>query len=159
MNRKIQVIASTILLIILAWAVLPWLVPAYNHNLTMTVQFLNSKEPAYDVSLRNVTPWPVMLTRAQWLVTHDARYSFWITSEAPKQEFWLLPYQSHAFQFTIYNECPDGREYFNGSLKVELQATIHVIGFTSPIQISTPYNSTFTVPSTRVSSGISGGNC
>jgi len=159
MKRKSQIIASAILLIILLWAIIPWLVPAYNHDLMMTVQLLNSKDPAYEVRLRNLTPWPVILTEAQWLVTHNARYSFWVTSEAPKQDFWLLPYQSHVFQFTIYNDCPTEREYFNGSLSVELHATIHVIGSTSQIRISTPYNSTLTVPSTRIVSGISGGNC
>lgn len=159
MRRKSRIIAYALLLIILAWIVLPWLVPAYNHHLMMTVQLLNTKGPAYEVRLRNMAPWPVTLSEAQWLVTHNARYSFWVPSEAPEQKFWLLPYQSHAFQFTIFNECPTGREYFNGSLRVELRATVHVIGSTSQVRILSLYNGTSTAPSTRVVSGISGGNC
>lgn len=160
MSRRRQTLSFAILLIVIVWAILPWLIPAYSQNLTMTVRFLNNKTPSYEVSLKNAAPWPIELTDAQWFVEHNSRYSFWVPSEAPRQELWLLPYQSHTFQFAIYNECHKGPQYYNGPLTVQLRATIHVIGATSQISFPGAYNSTFpVVPSSKSTALMPELNC
>jgi hypothetical protein len=159
MRQKRQIIAYSVLLIVMVWAVLPWLIPAYSHNLVMTVGFLNGRNPTYEINLRNLTPWPVRLMGAQWFVIHSERYSYWNPSEAPRQEFWLLPFQSHSFQFTIYNECYNGRQYYNGSVTVQLRADINAIGATSQVVSQTFYNSTSPFASSRATDPIHELNC
>jgi hypothetical protein len=129
-------------LIIILWAILPWLMPAYSHNLVLTVRFIKSDNPTYEINLRNPTPWPVKLLEAQWFVEHHGRYRIWVTSEPPRRELWLLPFQSHSFQFTIYNEYDNGRQYYSGPLTVDLRATLNVIGAVSQVSLITSYNVT-----------------
>lgn len=157
MNKKLRLPAIAIILMIAVWTITPWFVPS--HYIVINIQLLKSRMPTYEVRLRNISPWPIILTEAHWYVTHASRYSFWAPSEAPKQDILLLPYQSHDFQFVIYNQCPTGHEYYNGSLKIELTAVIHVIGSTSQIDFTAGSNSTSNVPPTRVMSGLTGGNC
>jgi hypothetical protein len=144
MNRKRKAVACAVILLFLAWIIFPWVVPSYSHNLVMSVQLLPGKVPTYEVQLLDLTPWPATLTDAQWLVTHGGLYNYWVPSEPPKQVLLLLPLQSHAFQFTIYNgTATTVSNYYNGPLVVELRATIQVLGTSSPIRIQSGYNSTF----------------
>ena len=142
MKRKRE-FAYAVLLLLIAYAIFPWIAPAYNHNLVLSVRLSTGSVPTYDVLLQSQALWPVTLTNAQWLVTHFGIYNSWTPSEAPIQNLTLLPYQSHSFQFTIYNETTATTgEYFNGTLNVELRATIDVLGAVSQIHVIATYNAT-----------------
>ena len=141
MNSERKFIAYVIILVLVLWAIFPWIAPAYNHNFVLSVQLLTAKVPTYEVYLQNLAPWPTTLTDAQWLVAHRGFFEYWVPLEAPKQVLVLLPFQSYAFQFVIYNEHDaNGREYYNGALVLELRATINVLGVSSPIRLLTPYS-------------------
>ena len=143
MAGKKEAVVYAVILLFVAWAIFPWIVPSYSHNLVMSVQLLPRKVPAYEVRLLDLTPWPVTLTDARWMVTHNGLYNYWVPSEAPGQTLALLPLQSHTFQFIIYNETDTTiTKYYNGSLVVELRATVQVLGTSSQIRIQSWYNST-----------------
>jgi len=132
-----------VLLLLIAYAIFPWIAPAYNHNLVLSVRLSTGSVPTYDVLLQSRALWPVTLTNAKWLVTHFGIYNSWTPSEAPIQNLTLLPYQSHSFQFTIYNATTaTAGEYFNGTLNVELRATINVLGAVSQVHVIATYNAT-----------------
>jgi hypothetical protein len=132
-----------VVLFLIGYAVFPWIAPAYNHNLVLSVRLATGSVPTYDVLLQNQALWPVTLTNAQWLVTHFGIYNVWTPSEAPIQNFTLLPSQPHSFQFTIYNATTTTTgAYFNGTLTIELRATIDVLGAVSQVRIVASYNAT-----------------
>jgi len=140
MRRKI---VYTVILLCAAWAVFPWIAPSYSHNLVMSVQLLPTHVPTYQVQLLDFNPWPVRLTDATWVVTQNGLYNYWVPSGAPKQELFLLPFQSNTFQFTIYNATDSTpTQYYNGPLIVEVRATVQVLGASSQIRIQSAYNST-----------------
>ena len=125
------------ILFLIVYAIFPWVAPAYNHNLVLSVRLAAGSVPTYDVLLQNEGLWPVTLIYARWLVTHGGIYNYWSPSEAPIENFTLLPSQSHSFQFTIYNATTAAtREYFNGTLTVELRATIDVFGAVSQVRVT-----------------------
>jgi hypothetical protein len=133
--------AYAILVVLVVYAVFPWIAPAYNHHLGLSVGLSAGSVPTYDVLLQNQAPWPLTLTNAQWLVTHSGIYNSWTTSEAPIQNLTLLPYQTHSFQFTISNETTaTASQYFNGTLNVELRATIDVLGAASQVHVIATYS-------------------
>jgi hypothetical protein len=135
--------AYAVILLFVAWVAFPWIGPNYSHNLVMSVQLLPSQVPTYEVQLLNAAPWPVTLTDATWLVTQNGLYNYWGPSEPPKQELFLLPLQSHTFQFTVYNATDSTpTQYYDGPLIVQLRATAQVLGASSPIRIQSTYNST-----------------
>ena len=144
MKEKREVVSCTVVLFLIVYTVFPWIAPAYNHNLVLSVRLsASSRNPTYDVLLQNLAIWPVTLTDAQWLVAHFGQYNYWVPSEAPVQNLTLLPYQSHSFQFTIYNgTATTVREYFNGTLTVDLYATISVFGEVSQAHITATCNVT-----------------
>ena len=136
-------ITYPVLLLLVAYIIFPWIAPAYNHNLVLSVRLSAGSVPTYDVLLQNRAPWPVTLTNAQWVVTHFGIYNSWIPSEAPIQNLTLLPYQSHSFQFTISNATTaTAGEYFNGTLNVELRSTTDVLGAVSQVNVIATYNAT-----------------
>jgi len=138
-KRNLKYVAFLFLIV---YAIFPWVAPAYNH-LVLSVRFAAGSVPTYDVLLQNQGLWPVTFTYAQWLVTHGGIYNYWSPSEAPIQDFTLLPSGSHSFQFTIYNATSTmTREYFNGTLTVELRATIDVFGAVSHVRVTAAYNAT-----------------
>lgn len=141
MNRKRKVIAYAVMLLFVLWAIFPWIVPAYNHNLVLSVKLLTGDVPTYEVRLQNLAPWPTTLTDAHWMVRHNRIYEYWVPSEPPRQVLVLLPLQSHAFKFVIYNEATDTmrREYYHGALALELSATIHILGASSPFRVLASY--------------------
>ena len=143
MNGKQRGILYVAILLLVAYTVLPWIAPAYNHNLVLSVKRATGTVPTYDVLLQNIAPWPVTLTDAQWRVTHFGLYNYWVPSEAPIQNLTLLPYQSHSFQFKIYEgTATTVGEYFNGTLTVDLNATIIVLGAFSQVHVIAVYNAT-----------------
>jgi len=143
MNGKQRGILYVAILLLVAYTVLPWIAPAYNHNLVLSVKRATGTVPTYDVLLQNIAPWPVTLTDAQWRVTHFGLYNYWVPSEAPIQNLTLLPSQVHSFQFTIYRgTATTVGEYFNGTLIVDLSATINVFGAFSQVHIIATYNAT-----------------
>ena len=143
MKGKRRAIAYTIVLFLIAYAVFPWVAPAYNHNLALSIRFSTGSAPTYDVLLQNLALWPVTLTDAQWRVTHFGLYNYWVPSEAPIQNLTLLPYQSHSFHFTIYRgTATTVGEYFNGTLTVDLSATISVFGAVSQVHVQALYSDT-----------------
>jgi hypothetical protein len=142
-KRKAVSCAIALFLILIMYAIPPLIAPAYDHNLLLTVRFSTGSVPTYGVLLQNLAIWPVTLTDAKWWVTHFGIYNSWAPSEAPIQNLTLLPYQSHSFQFTIYNATTMVPvEYFNGTLTVDLTATIDVFGAESQIHIVGVYNAT-----------------
>ena len=142
MSRNRKAFGYLILLIFIAWATFPWIAPSYSHNLVLSIQLLPGKIPTYEVRLLDLTPWPATLTDATWMVTHHGLYNYWAPSEPPKQTLVLLPLQSHVFHFTIYNgTATTVSNYYNGSLIVELRATIQILGNSSPIHLQSSYNS------------------
>jgi hypothetical protein len=125
------------------WIILPWIAPAYTHNLVLSVKLSTDSHPTYEVQLQNLAPWPVSMSDAQWRVTHNGIYNYWVTSEAPIQAIVLLPLQAHSFNFTIYRGTATiVDKYYNGTLTIELLATVNVIGASSPIHIISLYNAT-----------------
>ncbi len=143
MIGKRRIIAYAVVLFLVGYAILPWIVPAYNHNLVLSVTRSAGSVPTYDVLLQNLAPWPVTLVDAQWLVTHYGLYNYWVPSEAPIQHLTLLPFQHHSFQFTIYNGTATTiDECFNGTLSLDLHATISVFGATQSFHVTAYYNAT-----------------
>jgi len=143
MKMKAKAVAYLIVLLLVAYVVFPWVAPAYNHKLALTIRFSAGSVPTYNVLLQNLALWPVSLTDAKWMVTHFGLYNYWVPSEAPVQNLTLLPYQSHSFQFTIYRGTATAiGEYFNGTLTVDLSATISVFGAVSQVHVQAFYNDT-----------------
>lgn len=143
MRWKRGAAACAVILAFILYAFFPWIAPAYNHNLMLSVRLSAGPVPTYDVLLQNLALWPVTLTDAQWRVAHFGLYYYWVPSEAPIQNLTLLPYQSHSFQFTIYNGTTTTvDEYFNGTLTVDLNATINVFGAVSQFHVIALYNAT-----------------
>ena len=143
MKGKWRAVAYALALLLTAYAVFPWIAPPYNHNLVLSIKFSTGTAPTYDLLLQNLAPWPVTLTDAQWRVTHFGLYNYWVPSEAPIQNLTLLPCQSHSFQFTIYRgTATTVGEYFNGTLVVDLNATVNVIGAFSQVHVIAVYNTT-----------------
>jgi hypothetical protein len=142
-TRRVASFAIVLILILVLYAVFPWIAPTYNHNLVLSVRLSTGPVPTYDVVLQSLALWPVTLTGATWWVTNFGIYKYWAPSEAPIQNLTLLPYQSHSFQFTIYNQTTtEPIEYFNGTLTVDLTATIHVLGAASHVHVTGIYNAT-----------------
>jgi len=141
MKGKWSAVAYAIPLLLIAYAVFPWIAPAYNHNLVLSIKFSTGSPPTYNVLLQNLAPWPVTMTGAEWLVTQNGIYNYWVPSEPPIQNLTLLPFQSHSFQFAIYNGTATAvDEYFNGTLTVDLKSTISVFGASSQVHIIAVYN-------------------
>jgi len=135
--------ACALVLFLVAYTIFPWIAPGYNHNLVLSIRLSAGSAPTYDILLQNLAIWPVTLTDAQWRVTHFGLYNYWVPSEAPIQNLTLLPYQSHSFQFKIYEgTATTVGEYFNGTLTVDLNATIIVLGAFSQVHVIAVYNAT-----------------
>jgi len=142
MKGKVEAVVLALVLL-LAYTIFPWIAPGYNHNLVLSIRLSAGSVPTYDVLLQNLAIWPVTLTDAQWRVTHFGLYNYWVPSEAPVQNLTLLPYQSHSFQFKIYQgTATSAGEYFNGTLTVDLNATIDVLGAFSQVHVISAYNAT-----------------
>jgi len=143
MDRKGKAVVIILVLFLVAYTIFPWIGPGYTHNLVLTVRFSAGIVPTYDVLLQNMAIWPVTLTDAQWRVTHSGLFNYWVPSEAPIQNLTLLPYQSHSFQFKIYQgTATTVDQYFNGTLTVNLNATISVLGAPSQVHVVSAYNAT-----------------
>jgi hypothetical protein len=143
MNCKRKSIAYVVILVCVVWAILPWITPVYTHNLVLSIKLSTDSPPTYEVQLQNLAPWPVSLNDAQWRVTHNGIYNYWVPSEAPIQTIMLLPLQAHSFQFTIYRgSATTVDKYYNGTLTIELLATINVIDASSSIHLISVYNAT-----------------
>ena len=144
MARRRQAVAFAVILLSIAWVIFPWVVPSYTHNLVMSVLFTPSEVPTYEVRLLDATLWPVAITYASWIVAQNGIYNYWVPSKPPVENLTLLPFQSYTFQFIIYNETDTTiTKYYNGSLVVQLRATVQVLGSPpSPIRIQSWYNST-----------------
>ena len=143
MKGKRRAVGYAIALLLVAYVVFPWIAPAYSHNLVLSIKFSNGTHPTYEVLLQNMAPWPVTMMDAQWRVTHFGLYNYWVPSEAPRQNLTLLPFQSHSFQFTIYRgTATTVDEYFNGTLIVDLNSTVNVLGVSSQVHVVALYNVT-----------------
>jgi len=141
MKRVGKAVALVLVLLLVVYTIFPWIAPGYSHYLVLSIRFSAGTAPTYDVILQNMAIWPVTLTDAQWRVTHFGLYNYWVPSEAPIQNLTLLPYQSHSFQFTIYSGTATTVDrYFNGTLTVDLNATINVLGAPSQAHVVSVYN-------------------
>jgi hypothetical protein len=144
-TSKKRVVGYLLLFVFLAYALSPWVAPSVTRNPTLTVQMLPGKVPTYEVRLTNPTPWPMALNSAVWLVTNQGIYMAWDTSEAPPQSLTLLPLQTHAFQFTIFNATDtEAKIYYSGPVLVELHASANMLWTPSSLRIQSWSNSTST---------------